>query len=64
MTVQGNTDVSLIQSVLEAAQAREEYGVALLRKAQDTTRQQGEAMVQMLEQAVIAAEPGRLDTYA
>lgn len=64
MTVTGRPEVSLLQSVLDAAQAREEMGVTVLKKAQDTTRQQGEAMVQLLEQAGAPADPGRFDAYA
>ena len=64
MTVTGRPEVSLLQSVLDASQARQDMGVEVLRKAQDTTRQQGEAMVQLLEQAAVPADPGRFDAYA
>lgn len=46
---------------------REEAGVRLLKKSQDVMKQQGEAMVQLLEQAgqCPSREAGhKLDVYA
>jgi Putative motility protein len=66
MTV-SNSPTSLLDSVLTAQATQQEVGVAVLKKAQDTMKQQGEAMVQMLEQAgAPAANTGKplLDTYA
>ena len=67
MNVSGSSPVSLFDSVLQAQALREETGVRLLKKSQDVATQQGEAMVQLLEQAgqIASSESGRmLDTYA
>jgi hypothetical protein len=50
MTI-SNAPTSLLDSVLTAQTTQQDVGVAVLKKAQDTMKQQGEAMVQMLEQA-------------
>lgn len=66
MTV-SNAPTSLLESVLTAQTTRQEIGVAVAKKAQDTIKQQGEAMVQLLEQAALPpttmVSPG-LDVYA
>ena len=66
MTI-ANAPTSLLDSVLTAQTTRWDAGVAVLKKAQDTMKQQGEAMVQMLEQAAVPP-PGDgkplLDVYA
>lgn len=49
VSVSGNT--SLLDSVLSAESTRVEMGVSVLKKAQDLQEQQGEAMIQLLEQA-------------
>lgn len=67
MNISGSSPVSLFDSVLQAQAMREQMGVSLLKKSQDVMKQQGEAMVQLLEQAgqVQDAESGHtLDTYA
>ena len=66
MTI-ANAPTSLLDSVLTAQTTRQDIGVTVLKKAQDAMKQQGEAMVQMLEQA--GAQPtgdGKplLDVYA
>jgi hypothetical protein len=58
---------SLLDSVLTAQSTRQDAGVAVLKKAQDAMKQEGEALVQMLEQ--VAAQPAGagkplLDVYA
>jgi hypothetical protein len=50
MTI-SNAPTSLLDSVLTAQNTRQDIGVAVLKKAQDAMKQQGEAMVKMLEQA-------------
>ena len=58
---------SYYDNVLQTQAMRQEMGVSLLKKSQDVTKQQGEAMVQMLEQAgqCQSCESGHtLDTYA
>lgn len=67
MTISGSSPLSLFDSVLQAQASREAAGVSLLKKSQDVMKQQGEAMVQMLEQAgdCQSCESGsKLDTYA
>jgi hypothetical protein len=66
MTV-SNAPTSLLESVLAAQTTRQEIGVAVLKKAEDSLTQQGEAMVQVLEK--IGAPPVNqlqplLDVYA
>ena len=67
MNISGSTSLSLFDSVLQTQAMRQEMGVSLLKKSQDVMKQQGEAMVQMLEQAgqCQSCESGqKLDTYA
>jgi hypothetical protein len=61
-----NQPASLLDSILAAQSTREEMGVAVLKKAQDSAKQEGEAMVKMLEQASTSASSnGRLlDVFA
>ena len=66
MTI-SNAPTSLLDSVLTAQTTQQEIGIAVLKKAQDSVKQQGEAMVQMLEQAgthTSGAGKPLLDTYA
>ena len=66
MTI-SNAPTSLLESVITAQSTRQDVGVAVLKKAQDTMKQQGEAMVQMLEQAGAqssGATKSLLDVYA
>jgi len=66
MTI-SNAPTSLLDSVITARTTDQELGVAVLKKAQNTMKQQGEALVQMLEQAgTQTASAGRplLDAYA
>ena len=67
MNVSGSSPVSLFDSVLQAQALRDELGVRLLKKSQDVATQQGEAMVQLIEQAgqPLSRESGQLlDAYA
>ena len=67
MNISGSTSLSLFDSVLQTQAMRQEMGVSLLKKSQDVMKQQGEAMVQMLEQAgqCQPCESGHtLDAYA
>ena len=68
MTVSATAPTSLIDSVLQAQTTQNNIGVAVLKKAEDVEKQQGEAMVKMLEQAGTAAGSNGsaplLDTYA
>lgn len=64
MTVSGQSSTALLESVLNAQTTREAVDVALLKKSQDLMKQQGQAMVQMLEQAGTVDPSRLLDTYA
>ncbi len=64
MTISGQPSVSLLDSVLSAETTRVDLGVAVLKKAQDVTKQQGAALVEMLEKAVPNHGGQRLDVYA
>jgi hypothetical protein len=66
MTISGQNPGSLLESVLTAQTTRVDIGVSMLKKAQDVEKQEGAALVQMLEKS--GAKPGEssalLDTYA
>ena len=64
MTSSGQPAVSLLDSVLSAESTRVDIGVAVLKKAQDLTKQQGAAMVEMLEKSAATPDRPRLDVYA
>jgi len=64
MNVSNSQPTSLLDSVLNAQNTQVDIGVAVLKKAQDAMKQQGEAMVKMLEQAAPNPASGHLDTYA
>jgi hypothetical protein len=63
MNVSGQSATSLLDSTLTADTTRQDVGVALLKKAQDIEKLQGQALVQMLDQAAPPAD-GHLDVYA
>ena len=63
MTV-SNQRSSLLDSVLQAQTTQQDAGVTVLKKAQDLVKQQGQAMVNLLEQAGVSADGSKLDTYA
>jgi hypothetical protein len=63
MTV-SNQPSSLLDSVLNAETNQQNVGVTVLKKAQDLVKQQGEAMVKLLEQSGVSADGSKLDTYA
>jgi hypothetical protein len=50
--------------VLQAQATQQDAGVTVLKKAQDLVKQQGEAMVKLLEQSGVSADGSKLDTYA
>jgi hypothetical protein len=64
MTITGQPAKSLLDSVLDAGSTRVDIGVAVLKKAQDITEQQGAAMVQMIEKSVSSVPSDSLDVYA
>jgi hypothetical protein len=63
MTV-SNQPSSLLDSVLQAQTTQQDVGIAVLKKAQDLVKQQGQAIVQLLEQSGVSANGSKLDTYA
>ena len=63
MTI-SNQPSSLLDSVLQSQTTQQDAGVAVLKKAQDQIKQQGQAMVQLLEQAGVSPDGSRLDAYA
>jgi hypothetical protein len=65
MTVTGQPAMSLLDSVLSAESTRVDVGVAVLKKAQDAGKQEGEAIVNLLE-ASGGAPPAQagLDVFA
>lgn len=67
MTVSQSLGSPLLESVLRAQSARSDASVAMLAKAQEVTRQQGAAMVDLLEQAQVdprGPADFHLDAYA
>ncbi len=48
-----NAPTSLLDSVLDAQTTRQDISVSVLKKAQDNIKQQGAAMVQMLDEAAV-----------
>jgi hypothetical protein len=59
-----NQPSSLLDSVLKAETTQQDVGVAVLKKAQDQVKQQGQAIVQLLEQSGVSADGSHLDAYA
>ena len=63
MNVSGQPATSVLDSLLSADTTRQDVGVALLKKAQDIEKLQGQAFVQMIDQSTPPAG-GHLDAYA
>ena len=63
MTI-SNQPSSILDSVLQSQTTQQDAGVAVLKKAQDLVKQQGQAMVQLLEQAGVSLDGSKLDAYA
>jgi hypothetical protein len=63
MTI-SNQPTSLLDSVLKAQSTQQDVGVAVLKNAQDLVKQQGQAMVQLLEQSSMPTDGSKLDSYA
>ena len=64
MTISGSSPTSLLESNLKADETRQRISVETLKKAQDVMKQQGEAMVQVLEAAGQPHARHELDAYA
>jgi hypothetical protein len=56
-----SSPINLLESVLNSRQTQADINVAVLKKAQDQMKQQGEAIVELLESA---GPPPLLDAYA
>lgn len=65
MTISGNVSSALVNGTSDSPNTNTDVGVALLKKAQDQMKQQGEAMVKMIEQSSTAcSDCHKLDVYA
>ena len=64
MSITGQPAMSLLDSVLSAENTRVDVGVAVLKKAQDSMTQQGEAIVNLLEASGNPSGNSGLDAYA
>ena len=64
MNVSNSAATSLLDSVLRAETTRVDVSVAVLDKAQESQKQQGEAMVQLIEQAGAVSAPQGFSAYA
>ena len=63
MNVSGSSIAQLVSALEPPAAGKDGVAVAMLAKANDQTRQQGAALIQMIEKSAIAPT-GRLDAYA
>ena len=65
MTISGYGSSAVINNSQDSQKGSSDVGVTLLKKAQDQMKQQGEAMVKMIEQSSsAAAKYTKLDVYA
>ena len=64
MTISGSTASTVLSSMTNAEGAAAEVGVAMLKKAQDQMKQQGEALIKMIEQTPNGSDGQRLNVYA
>jgi hypothetical protein len=64
MTISGSTASTVLSNATNAEGAATEVGLAMLKKAQDQMKQQGEALIKMIEQTPNDSEGQRLDVYA
>jgi len=64
MTISGSTASTVLSNVTNAEGTVAEVGVAMLKKAQDQMKQQGEALIKMIEQTPNGSDVQRLDVYA
>jgi type 1 fimbria pilin len=64
MTISGSTAATVLSNVANDEGAATEVGVAVLKKAQDQIKQQGEALIKLMDQTPNGSEGQRLDVYA
>ncbi len=63
MTI-SNQPTTLLDSVLQAQATQQNAEVAVLKKAQNLAKQQGQQMVELLEQSGLSPDGAKLDVYA
>jgi hypothetical protein len=59
-----NQPTTLLDSVLQGQTTQQDAEVAVLKKAQDLVKQQGQQMVRLLEQSGVSPDGAKLDVYA
>ena len=64
MTISGSTAATGLSNVANVEGAAPEVAVAMLKKAQDQMKQQGEALIKIIEQTPNGSDAQRLDVYA
>lgn len=64
MTISSQPATSLLDSALTAQKTRADIGVTMLKKAQDLEKQQGAALIDMLEKSTPDQARPHLDAYA
>lgn len=64
MSINTQSATTLLESVLQAEGTRQEAAVAVLKKAQDVQKQQGAAIVDLLEKSGVSPDGLHLDAYA
>ena len=64
MTVTGQPASSLLDSIANAQTTRTNIDVSMLKNAQDVEKQEGAAMVDMIEQSAPQPQGPLLDVYA
>jgi hypothetical protein len=55
---------SLLAGSIALQSASSETGLAVLKKSNDLAKQEGSALIQMMEESLFQADAGRLDVYA
>ena len=59
------TAMASIATDMQGQQIGQQFGVAILKSIQDQTKQQGNALVKMIQQSAPAIRPdGHVDVYA
>jgi hypothetical protein len=64
MTISGAYGPTILDNLANGEAADTQVQVALLKKAQDQMKQQGEAMVRMIDQTPTGGDEFHLDVYA
>jgi hypothetical protein len=64
MTISGTSGSTVLSQLTDASPEQLQTGVIMLKKEQDLMKQQGEAMINMLEQIPTGLTAQGLDVYA